>query len=707
MKDRKTGGLFPTALLLLLLAVFTLGGSAASGEAAGEQAAAQDEWTVMFYMCGSDLESRYGYATGNLEEITTCSLPDSMREMIIEQIYHEDPGEKTVYPGVNLVVETGGCQEWHAERLNMEISTTSLQRWEFKARPGLQKAMNPDEDAFVLVDERPLASMADPGTLADFIRWSAEKYPARKYALILWDHGGGSKRGLFIDELFNGDILRLPELEQALRDSGVHLETILFDACMMANVETAYCVRNYANWMVASEEVVAGQGTAIGSWLQQLYRDPQEDGRCLGTWICDMTQIKYSANYNESSGATLTWSLIDLSKIERVGQALDKVFAAACNIYEKYPVLLSFCLNAIYRTEEYGSGEDNMFDLQGIFYDQGVAGVMDDALRREMLDALRDAVVYSVRGTGRSAARGLSFCFATDFTNAELDTYAANCPSPNYVALLDAVSCTWDAPPEIYEKGLARKLKCISDIEDYTVRVRKRWNENRIPALELISGGSNYHMMLYRLYRYNPDLDETVCLGQFQAQMGTDKDGTQVLGALTPWLWPSIDGVVCNMVMIQQTNSSSLCEIPIQIGTENWKLRCGYNTNSSFEVYGIWDRYNVDSTQFNRNVKSLLQVAGQEYRLLYPIYTNKDLDTTYYETSKMLTMPRVMDVKEIPLEEGTYYLEYVVEDIFMRQIAMEQIEMKWENGELSFPRAEEWTGEAGLKWLGWPRDLKQ
>ena len=30
------------------------------------------EWTVMFYLCGSDLESRHGLATGNLEEILQC-----------------------------------------------------------------------------------------------------------------------------------------------------------------------------------------------------------------------------------------------------------------------------------------------------------------------------------------------------------------------------------------------------------------------------------------------------------------------------------------------------------------------------------------------------------------------------------------------------------------------------------------------------------
>ena len=34
-----------------------------------EQAEEPDEWTVLIYMCGSDLESKYSFGTMNLEEI--------------------------------------------------------------------------------------------------------------------------------------------------------------------------------------------------------------------------------------------------------------------------------------------------------------------------------------------------------------------------------------------------------------------------------------------------------------------------------------------------------------------------------------------------------------------------------------------------------------------------------------------------------------
>ena len=48
---------------------------------------------------------------------------------------------------------------------------------------------------------------------------------------------------------------------------------------------------------------------------------------------------------------------------------------------------------------------------------------MDDEVHKKLLYALKETVVYCVRGPGRSAARGLSFCYAVDFDKAELDEY--------------------------------------------------------------------------------------------------------------------------------------------------------------------------------------------------------------------------------------------------------------------------------------------
>ena len=124
--------------------------------------------------------------------------------------------------------------------------------------------------------------MADPETLKDFIRWSAATCPAKKYALVLWDHGSGALGGIIIDELFHDDIMYLYELKEALDGSGVQLEALVIDACLMANLETAWAVKDAAKWMVASEEIVPGRGTAVRDWLRELYTHPDCDGKQLG-----------------------------------------------------------------------------------------------------------------------------------------------------------------------------------------------------------------------------------------------------------------------------------------------------------------------------------------------------------------------------------------------------------------------------------------
>ena len=227
------------------------------------------EWTVMFYLCGSDLESKHSYATGNLTEILSCYPYNAVRQAI--QGKTESVSTEARCP-VNVVIQTGGCKAWHAQEIGMDIASDRLQRWHFQ--PADQISLT-DENTMEMVAELPLASMSKPETLADFIRWSAENYPAKKYALVLWDHGGGAKTGILIDELFDGDILYLDELRQAMADGGVVFETVLFDACLMANLETACAIQPYARWMVTSEENVAGKGTAIGGWLQQLHYIPQ------------------------------------------------------------------------------------------------------------------------------------------------------------------------------------------------------------------------------------------------------------------------------------------------------------------------------------------------------------------------------------------------------------------------------------------------
>ncbi len=684
--------LVPLGLMILCLAL--LFGSAAAEESGKAQ------WTVMFYLCGSDLESVHSFATGNLEEISHCG------EFVYFD-YSAPPGSAGTDDGLSLigrphgdvqiVIETGGSKVWHAQSLGMRVDSGYLQRWHYTPNSTLE---GPYENGFTLMDSRPLASMADSETLADFIRWSVANYPAEKYALVLWDHGGGSKTGLFIDELFPGDVMSLQELNAALRDGGVVFENILFDACMMANLETAYSVKDYAKWMVGSEEVVAGKGTAIADWLQQLLNDPQCDGRRLGRWICDMTQIKYANEDDEQTQNLMTWSVIDLSAIGHLADVFDRYFEYLGQLYVDKPFLMSLQAFALRKSECYGSNQDSMIDLAQPFYSETAVMSMDADLRRELLDAISDAVIYCVRGTGRSAARGLSFCYAVDFDIDDMDTYADNCPSPHFLAFLDAIS-PWTAPDSVYSRG-ARRLPEIDTQSAYVTYAKKEYAPDGVPGFSVISeqgmASTNY---FYNLYRKSDTTNQILWLGSAPVlvnEKGTDEPS--VFSGFESWQWPFIEGTYCSIEMLNSGTAGDynrLYNIPLQIGADIWNLRVSFNdSENAYDVYGFWEGYDSDSEMFNRNVKSLSQFSGQHFRLLYPIDTNDYHTKGFYEASSSFLLYKTLEVEDRVLPPGTYYLQYVVNDLFERPMTLDTIEMYWDGQHVTFPEGFTWEGTVKL-----------
>ena len=688
MKEKWFMMLLSLTCAMLLACAFT----AFAEEGASDEA----EWTVMFYMCGSDLESKYNYASSNLEEITRCVYPhDSLSgvddyEELVNRFQNANPGR------VNVLVETGGCKKWHTQKLGMDISNKTLQRWSYNGY------LNDDvPDGFALEQNLPLQSMSDPDTLTDFVSWSAEEFPAKKYALVLWDHGGGSRSGIFIDELFSGDVMYLDELGGALRSSGVHLEAVLFDACLMAGIETASAISDSANWMIASEEVVAGRGSAVDDWLQQLYISPSLDGEWLGRWICDMSQIKYTDEGEEEAQQLLTWSVIDLKQIPKLVELVDLGFDSLGKVYANYPRLMSQFAKYLMGAEQFGTSdeEEGMWDLCDMFYAPAISMAIQPAQYKTLLETMKDTVAYSVRGPGRSAARGISFCYAVDFDRAELETYSRNCPMPHYLALLDAIS-PWDAPDWVYDE--CERLPEMSEIDAYRIVVEKTQWEDGTPALTFVDDyGVGVGTVRYRLFRKDEESGQLLSMGLMPTYYDAEACENGLYTAVEPWNWPALEGQpVASYVenMVDPGSINYLGSIPIQIGTDRWFLRYGYfGLEDRYTVYGLWEGYDTDSSQFNRNVKSLSQMAGQEYLVLYPYYTKYYEEPKQFITAEPQTIYRTMYLEDQPLPPGTYYMEYIVYDMFMRPMPVDWVSAEWTGEKIILPEDYSWEGTFELK----------
>ncbi|MFA8298785.1 MAG: clostripain-related cysteine peptidase [Hyphomicrobiales bacterium] len=102
-------------------------------------------------------------------------------------------------------------------------------------------------------------------TLERFIIWSEQHYPAKNYGLTVWDHGTGIFRGdnKPLNRGCVGD-MKLWEMQKALNSfkekAGKKLDVMAFDLCLMGQVETVYQLRDYADYVIASEKTEPEDG---------------------------------------------------------------------------------------------------------------------------------------------------------------------------------------------------------------------------------------------------------------------------------------------------------------------------------------------------------------------------------------------------------------------------------------------------------------
>lgn len=232
--------------------------------------------TLMIYMCGADLESNYGCATADLKEMLNANFTDN----------------------VNVIVATGGARSWR----NNWVSANKNQYFKLEQTGPFNKTLTE-------IKSMNKASMTDPNTLSSFIQFCKKEYPADRYCLIFWDHGGGSVTGYGHDENFTSSgSMTLDKINSALKAGGVKFDFIGFDACLMANIETAVVCENYADYLIASEETEPGGGWYYTKWLTSLFARPNIDTVELGKKICDDF---YS---NEKQNGNVSLSVIDLAE---------------------------------------------------------------------------------------------------------------------------------------------------------------------------------------------------------------------------------------------------------------------------------------------------------------------------------------------------------------------------------------------------------
>ncbi len=108
----------------------------------------------------------------------------------------------------------------------------------------------------------------DPATLTDFVNWAKATLPSTHTALVIVSHGSGLS-GVAIDDQVPGgctpseprDCLNMSDLRWAAQQIVARhgkTDIVFMHACLMATVESAYQLRDFANYYVASEDLLKG-----------------------------------------------------------------------------------------------------------------------------------------------------------------------------------------------------------------------------------------------------------------------------------------------------------------------------------------------------------------------------------------------------------------------------------------------------------------
>jgi hypothetical protein len=169
----------------------------------------------------------------------------------------------------------------------------------------------PGEITSVPVQDLGKVDMGSWSHLVDFGVWAKKTYPAKRYMLIVWNHGSGwnleraefGTRGISYDDETNNHITT-QQLAQALSAIG-GVDIYASDACLMQMAEVAYEIKDSAGVIVGSEETEPGDGYDYTGMLQRITANPEGGAESAGQAIVDSYRAWYAAKNQGTTQSSL------------------------------------------------------------------------------------------------------------------------------------------------------------------------------------------------------------------------------------------------------------------------------------------------------------------------------------------------------------------------------------------------------------------
>jgi hypothetical protein len=148
--------------------------------------------------------------------------------------------------------------------------------------------------SFCIEDDKNVGVPADTSVVAAeglsrFICWATENYPAQRYMLITYGHGGAVAGQTFLAKDNPASFLTLEEFGKVLaryfggKTGTPKLDILACDNCVMNGLETAYEIRGQVDYMLGSQGLMLAVGWPYSNIIDAIAGAPnQETGKFAG-----------------------------------------------------------------------------------------------------------------------------------------------------------------------------------------------------------------------------------------------------------------------------------------------------------------------------------------------------------------------------------------------------------------------------------------
>jgi hypothetical protein len=232
---------------------------------------------------------------------------------------------------------------------------------------------------------------ANPATLEKFFRWGMREYPAKKYGFIPYGHGNGPFRGPINPDDFlvvcgGMQVWELRDLCQNVLNEHPEVEKLEFIniiSCLCAWIETAYCLKDVSNVVIASEYLEYANDFEWSEMFAYMVSN-------IDTVTTNDLGAKFVANYLDNTVSSATLCAWDCSKLDSVVfPALNTFSQELTNALPGYRTTIQSCRT---QNENWGAycAESAVKDL-GLFAEHLSQKTLPQSLINAALD-MSDAI---------------------------------------------------------------------------------------------------------------------------------------------------------------------------------------------------------------------------------------------------------------------------------------------------------------------------